>query len=184
MAAYTLCATHKAVKKAVNVLSTSDCLVIDCEGKDLGQKGGVLALMCIGVVGSGRIFLFDTVTLPYDNPVMDSLLNILKDERVTKVMWDGRKDYLEILDNYGVALGGVVDLQLAEVTSRSTIRGESEKMRLHRLSTGYLSFRVVKTMKESLAGIHLVIGLQKCLEQTNLARSVSKDGKFLYYHDR
>ena len=38
-----------------------------------------------------------------------------------KVVWDGRMDYLEILSTYGVAIDGVLDLQVAEVVSRSTI---------------------------------------------------------------
>jgi len=107
---------------------------------------------------------------------MTPLLDLLKSERVRKVVWDGRQDFLEILDNYGVCLGAVLDLQLAEVTSRVAVRGESDKNRLQRLSSGYLSFRLVRENKEKLKDIHLVIGLQRCLELTRLENAVGKDG--------
>lgn len=86
---------------------------------------------------------------------------------------------MELLDCYGVGLCGAVDLQVAEVVSRSGVRGESENARLSRLATGYLSYAVVREKKMELDGMHIVIGMQKCLEQTKLSSYVVKDGDFL-----
>jgi len=113
---------------------------------------------------------------------MAPLLNLLKSEQVRKVVWDGRQDFLEIMDNYGVNLGGVLDLQLAEVTSRSAVRGENNRKRLLRLSSGYLSYRLVKDKKKELHDIHLVIGLQKCLEQTEIENTAGKDEDVVAMH--
>jgi len=182
--AYTLCRTPSSVSNAVAILSRSEYLVLDCEGKDIGRKEGILSLLCIGTARAERIFIFDTLALTFSNAssFLGPLLNLLKSDRVPKVVWDGRQDFLEILDCYGVGLGGVIDLQVAEVVSRSGVRGESEKARLGRLATGYLSYRVVKEKKKELGRIHLVIGMQKCLEQTKLNDHVTKDAEVVAMH--
>lgn len=113
---------------------------------------------------------------------MAPLLHLLQNERILKVVWDGRQDFLEIIDNYGIPLSCVLDLQLAEVTSRSAIRGENDKKRLFRLSSGCLSFALVREMKKELGGVHLVIGLQKCLEQTQFQNVVRKDDEIVVMH--
>ena len=173
---YTLCTTPAAVTDAVAVLALSEYLVLDCEGKSIGTRDGALSIICIGTARTEHVFAFDTLALTRTEPAMTPLLDLLKSERVRKVVWDGRQDFLEILDNYGVCLGAVLDLQLAEVTSRVAVRGESDKNRLQRLSSGYLSFRLVRENKEKLKDIHLVIGLQRCLELTRLENAVGKDG--------
>lgn len=173
---YTLCATPAAVVNAVAILAQSEYLVLDCEGKSIGDTDGVLSLVCIGTAGAERIFVFDALALTRTEPVMAPLLALLRNEAVRKVVWDGRQDFLEIMDNYGVRLGGVLDLQLAEVTSRSAVRGENERQRLYRLSSGYLSFKLVRERKKELGDVHLVIGLQKCLELAKLENAVGKDG--------
>ena len=174
---YIFCSTPTAVTDAIAVIAQSGYLVLDCEGKSIGDKDGVLSLLCIGTAHSEHIFIFDTLALTYAEPAMAPLLNILQSEMVCKIVWDGRQDFLEIMHNYGVTLGGVLDLQLAEVTSRSSVRGENDRQRLLRLSSGYLSYRLVREKKKELGGIHLVIGLQKCLEQTQLKNTVGKDGE-------
>jgi exonuclease 3'-5' domain-containing protein 1 len=177
---YTLCSTPAAVTDAVAVLHLSEYLVLDCEGKDIGRTDGLLSVICIGTAHAEHIFVFDTLALTRSEPAMAPLLDLMKNERVCKVVWDGRQDFLEILDNYGVRLGGVLDLQLAEVTSRSAVRGEDDRRRLYRLSSGYLSFQLAKKIKKDLSDIHLVIGLQKCLELTRLQDTVGKDGNCLF----
>jgi len=179
---YVLCSTPTDVTNAVAVLALSEYLVLDCEGKSIGNNDGILSLVCIGTARSENIFIFDTLALTYAEPAMAPLLNLLKSDQVRKVVWDGRQDFLEIMDNYGVNLGGVLDLQLAEVTSRSAVRGENERKRLLRLSSGYLSYKLVKEKKKELNGIHLVIGLQKCLEQTQLENVIGKDKEVVAMH--
>jgi exonuclease 3'-5' domain-containing protein 1 len=177
---YTLCSTPTAVTNAVALLALSEYLVLDCEGKSIGTTDGILSLICIGTAHSENIFIFDALALTYAEPAIAPLLNLLKSNQVRKVVWDGRQDFLEIMDNYGISLGGVVDLQLAEVTSRSTVRGENDRKRLLRLSSGYLSYKLVKEKKKELNGIHLVIGLQKCLEQTQLENVIGKDSECVF----
>jgi exonuclease 3'-5' domain-containing protein 1 len=176
---HTLCTTPTTVADAIAVLRLSEYLVLDCEGKSIGDTDGILSIICIGTAHAEHIFIFDTLTLTRTEPAMAPLLDLLKSEQVHKVVWDGRQDYLEIFDHYGIALGGVVDLQIAEVTSRSAARGENDKKRLLRLSSGYFSFRLVKEIKNDLGDIHLVIGLQKCLELTGIDGTVGKDGDCL-----
>jgi len=179
---YTFCSTPTAVTNAVALLALSEYLVLDCEGKSIGTTDGILSLICIGTAHSENIFIFDALALTYAEPAIAPLLNLLKSNQVRKVVWDGRQDFLEIMDNYGISLGGVVDLQLAEVTSRSAVRGENDRKRLLRLSSGHLSYKLVKEKKKELNGIHLVIGLQKCLEQTQLENVIGKDKEVVAMH--
>jgi len=181
---FTLCTTPSSVANAIATLSRSEYLVLDCEGKDIGRKDGVLSLLCIGTPRAEHIFIFDALALTFTNAssALGPLLNLLRSDRMLKIVWDGRQDFLELLDCYGVGLCGVVDLQIAEVVSRSGVRGENEKMRLSRLATGYLSYRVVKEKRKELDGMHIVIGMQRCLEQTRLSNYVMKDEEVVAMH--
>ncbi|KAF9235483.1 hypothetical protein BU15DRAFT_51340 [Melanogaster broomeanus] len=90
--------------------------------------------MCIGTERAEQIFVFDVLALKAYN--LHPLMKILADPAVKKIMWDCRNDFVEILAAYGVALQGVLDLQLAEIESRVSVRGEMEWKRMARLAAG------------------------------------------------
>jgi hypothetical protein len=152
--------------------------MLDCEGHILGSVGGALSLLSVGTAEG--IFVFDAVKLVRPSRAWRSLMLLLGDASVTKIVWDGRQDFLEIWDSYGVALDGVLDLQLAEVVSRSACRGETEANRLERLSTSFFSRSAVFGHVEQYSAIHAVIGMQKCLDENNLGKSIKKDGEHFF----
>ncbi|KDQ53924.1 hypothetical protein JAAARDRAFT_209689 [Jaapia argillacea MUCL 33604] len=132
---YTLCDTGVAVEQAVSHLMASPFVLLDCEGRDLGKRGGALSLICIGTSKAETIYVFDVPTLSQSGSSIATLFELLRSKEVKKVMWDGRMDFVSILDTFGVGIENVVDLQVAEVVSRGVIRGEGEKQRLRHLHT-------------------------------------------------
>lgn len=150
-------------------------LVLDCEGYNLGQENGCVTLICLGTAYGEHIFLFDLISPYITREHVFSLLSILADPHILKVVWDGRMDYLEIWSSFGVALDGVLDLQIAEVVSRG-FRGEEDRDRVSRLQRGYLrSPRGSKIVPHSMDSLHAVIGLQRCWELCGYPSEVGKD---------
>ena len=164
MPAFTLCATYGDAFKAASELSRFDTLVLDCEGREIGMPGGALSIITIGNVAASRIYLFDAVALSdRNNPLLAPLLALLRREDIIKLVWDGRSDFLEIVDAYGVEMNGVVDLQVVEVVERQEL--------IHRNAQGIRAKYTVdyfKKLKDELAanpsaldGIHRVMGLDQ-----------------------
>jgi exonuclease 3'-5' domain-containing protein 1 len=178
---YTYCNDLSSVTYATRVLARSSFLIIDCEGKNLGGKYGVLSLMCIGTERAEEIFVFDVLALKACNPQtrLRPLMNILADPLVKKIMWDCRNDFLEILDEYGVALQGVLDLQLAEIESRTSVRGELEWKRTARLASRgrLLPLPLIKQNPNLFSGVHSLQGMDSCIRQAHLP-TAGKDRKY------
>lgn len=166
-ARYTVCATYSDVAAAVQELSRDPNLILDCEGRELGMPGGALSIIAIGNATASRIFLFDVLALSYKSePSLAPLFALLRSPDVTKVVWDGRSDFLEIADTYGVPMGGVVDLQLAEVAQRARTIKPSQKKKTwrHGHTTDY--FKRIQTELDAdpsaLDGIFRLYGLDHC----------------------
>ncbi|KIP09340.1 hypothetical protein PHLGIDRAFT_333751 [Phlebiopsis gigantea 11061_1 CR5-6] len=171
---YLYCDSPATYASAVWILRNAPYLILDCEGNNLGRAGGCATLICVGTPFAEHIFLFDllsTIITPRD---AYSLLQLLADPGILKVVWDGRMDYLEILSSYGIMLEGVLDLQVAEVASRTSVRGEGEPDRLDRLRRSCLSHSIVKRV-EQCRELHAVIGLQRCWTDCGYDRDVGKD---------
>lgn len=177
---YTYCANAPAVANAARVLARSPLLIVDCEGKNLGAADGVLSLMCIGTAKAERIFVFDVLALRSRNALawLHSVLLLLADPSVKKIMWDCRNDFLEIWATYGVMLQGVLDLQLAEIESRVSVRGEKEWKRISRLAAGgrRLPLPLIKQNPDLFSGVHSLQGMDACLRQARLL-TMGKDRK-------
>lgn len=175
---FAVCATRQDVVNAVNILRESPYVVIDCEGKELGMEDGALSLICVGTAFAQFIFLFDVLALTrYD---LQPLLSFLG-SKVMKVVWDGRMDFIELWSTFNVSIGkNVCDLQVAEVLSRSSFRGERDDERLSRLVT-YFGPQVWNDPLQ-FAGIHRVVGLQKCLEENGYRGLVGKDPEVTMMH--
>jgi len=91
----------------------SKIIYLDCEGYSLGDVGGKLGLIQLGF--GDKVYLVDVLTLPFST---SALKGLLESPSFTKVMWDGRQDYIELLQGHGIELKGVLDLQLVEVQQR------------------------------------------------------------------
>lgn len=179
-AAYALCDTAQSAMDAVVLLSRSRYLILDCEGRNLGCTDGAISLISVGTENAERIFLFDAITLTRRHPAMESLMRLLGDARVRKVMWDGRQDFLEISDNYGTDLDGVLDLQVAEVVSRSAYRGERERQRKRRLAMSQFGRKDVRPHVYKYSNIQLMLGMQACLDEHKLGTSAKKDCEHIF----
>ncbi|KAI9566063.1 ribonuclease H-like domain-containing protein [Boletus coccyginus] len=180
---YSYCATAPAVVSAVRVLARSPFLIIDCEGENLGASSGVLSLMCIGTANAEHIFVFDVLALRAPNVLtrLRPVLNLLTDPTVRKIMWDCRNDFLEIWAAYGVALQGVLDLQLAEISSRASVRGEKEWKRIARLAGRRLPLPLIKQNPDLFSGVHSLQGMDACLREARLL-TTGKDPQVVAMH--
>lgn len=123
---YVLCNDKLSLSKALTAVSVSSAIAFDCEGLQLGQLGGVLSLITIGVVSPASEappFIIDVTVL--DKQTLRPLFDLLESSLLTKIVFDGRMDYSALYHEFGASLQGVLDLQLADIHSRS-VRGEGE----------------------------------------------------------
>ncbi|KAH7890516.1 ribonuclease H-like domain-containing protein [Phlebopus sp. FC_14] len=183
---YTYCDNVSSVSYATRLLARSSYLIIDCEGKNLGGTDGVLSLMCIGTERAEHVFLFDVLALkaqPRNAHMPRRLEHILSNPAVRKVMWDCRNDFLEVLGQYGVALQGILDLQLAEIHSRISVRGEKEWKRMARLAAGgkRLPLPLIKQNPDLFLGVHGLQGMDACIKEARLVVT-GKDPQVVAMH--
>lgn len=179
---YTYCASVPAVAYASRVLARSPFLIIDCEGKNLGAIDGLLSLMCIGTANAEHIFVFDVLTLRARAACLRPILHILADPSVKKIMWDCRSDFLEIWATYGTTLQGVLDLQLAEIESRTSLRGEQDWKRIVRLAARgrRLPLSLIKQNRNLFVGVHSLPGMDACIREARLS-TTGKDRKYIRF---
>ncbi|KAI6038499.1 hypothetical protein EDC04DRAFT_2693643 [Pisolithus marmoratus] len=139
--------------------------------------------MCIGTERAEHIFLFDVLALrPFKSGLL-SLFRILTNSTVKKVMWDCRNDFLEIQNEYDVMLTGIVDLQLAEIQARATVRGEQDLQRMRRFTgpNSPVSLFMIRQNPELFLGIHRLQGMDTCIRQAGL-RTTGKDPQVVAMH--
>ena len=170
---YTYCTTIDEVESSLQTLSEAKVLIVDCEGRELGNRHGALSTISIGTSKpSSEIFVYEAVQL--DRSSLTKVLDLLSDHSIRKVMWDGRKDFSEIYHTYGSRIENVLDLQIAEVVSRPR-RGELEFDRGRRIRSFLKPYRVFPDQKE-YEDIHIVAGMKRCLDEHGLAIGDGKDG--------
>lgn len=177
---YVYCDTPASYASSMWHLRQADYLILDCEGVNLGRAGGSVTLICVGTPFAKHIFLFDVLSPLISNRDVYALLDVLSDRNVLKVVWDGRMDFLEIYSTFGISLEGVLDLQVAEVMSRSFVRGEEEDARVQRLRR-VLRLPDIKKYHGRYEGLHAVIGLQRCWEECGYTDDCGKDRKWGRY---
>lgn len=172
---YILCVTEQSLLDALPILSRSSVLFLDCEGRELGKHGGALSLVALGTAHAEHIFLIDALALAdARTPAMRRVFNLLAAPSVRTVVWDGRMDFLELRATYRVHLHGVLDLQLAEIESRTgPVRKEDDQARIDRLGH-QIGWRDAKRFRN----LHALTGLSRCLVECKLGDVVSKDGMF------
>jgi exonuclease 3'-5' domain-containing protein 1 len=148
-------------------------LVLDCEGKTLGIEGGILSLISLRALEPeiSRTYLIDTVSLTKDqlNPIFD----IIQSSSVTKIMYDGRKDFSELYHGCSVHLRGVLDLQLADVDSRRQ-RGENQWKQISRLLS-FLPGREIYRKQYLYTAVHKLSGLESCIGEHKIIKIKKND---------
>ncbi|THU91181.1 hypothetical protein K435DRAFT_727495 [Dendrothele bispora CBS 962.96] len=171
---FTLCKDNDSVRTAIDTLSSYSTIVLDCEGSSLGNQGGRLSLVClrtIPTVSSGpnstaRTFVFDAVSLSKEElqPLLD---DVIGSDAIQKVVFDGRMDYSAFFFEYDTRIRNILDLQLADLQSR-TLRGESKMSQTNRL-TGYLLRSEVNAGRHVRYGhVQMIGGISRCLKDHNL----------------
>ncbi|KAK0472059.1 ribonuclease H-like domain-containing protein [Armillaria novae-zelandiae] len=160
---YVLCADPVAVVAAVPALSSHPHLVVDCEGDQLGCKGGRLSLLTIRAASddSAPTYIFDLLRLKRWN--MRRVFGLLRDASHVKVVFDGRMDYSALWHEYDVAMVGVIDMQLADLHSRRA-RGETEAKRFGRLAA-YLPQNMLKKKSGECRALTRLSGLASCVQE-------------------
>ena len=176
-AAYELCTTRKHVHRALSILSVFPLVVLDCEGRSLGQADGALSLLCLGTPVAGdsqHVFLFDMQALA-PCPRSRGAIAAFLERGPIKVCWDGRMDAIEIFHSFGIPLTGVLDLQVVEVVARQSVLGEKDREREGRLAKHKFGYRFVEEHRSRMGGLHVVRGLQNCIEFYHPDLHVEKD---------
>ncbi|KAM5539782.1 hypothetical protein V8D89_006595 [Ganoderma adspersum] len=181
---FILCTTYVAAALAAEELSRHDTVILDCEGRELGMPSGALSLIAIGDSTASHIFLFDTLALPdRRHPLMSPLFALLRRPDIVKVVWDGRADFSEIAETYGVCMEGVLDLQLAEIAQRAR-RPHSRKGGVRAKHTLDYFKKLKDEPLESFDGIHRLFGLEQCARFYQLLRGDGgKDPAVMAMHE-
>jgi len=104
-------------------------MYIDLEGVDVCREGSLSILILLIDAGTPtiRVCLVDMYSLgsqAFDTTGIKqkTLKDILQDEKIPKVFFDVRNDSDALFAHFGVALQGVVDVQLMESATRTTTR--------------------------------------------------------------
>ncbi|KAG7444692.1 ribonuclease H-like protein [Guyanagaster necrorhizus] len=159
---YILCDNAGEVAVAVPVLSSYTHLAVDCEGDQLGCRGGRLSLLTITPISNDApIYIFDLLRLKRKN--MRRIFDLLQDDSRVKIFFDGRMDYSALWHEYAVSVAGVIDLQLADLHSRQD-RGETESMRLDRIRA-FLPPRMVAESPDEYQMLICLSGLARCARE-------------------
>ncbi|KAL0958074.1 hypothetical protein HGRIS_000252 [Hohenbuehelia grisea] len=156
---YTLCRTKEAVTRSLKVISAAPHIVLDLEGRDLGAEGGHLSILTVRA--NDQTFIFDAVVL--SGAAMKPLFAVLAADQPAKIMYDGRRDWCELYHAYGVEIGGVLDMQIADITSRS-VRRETRQGQLERLIWP-LPRGIVMKRSDVFKHVHRLLSLQVCLTE-------------------
>lgn len=174
----TICTTFESVSRAVQRLLRSEYVILDCEGRKIGFESGKLSLITIGTPHAKNIYLFDLFALNWDalHLLFDSVLSPGPSSRaMTKVVWDGRLDYLELLHHYNCRLENVLDLQLVDVHSRFQRDANRPENRIFRFSRD--DFPVKEVRKYQIGGIHFLSSFDFALAEHRVRRVRTRAGE-------
>jgi exonuclease 3'-5' domain-containing protein 1 len=171
---YILCDDNSSLADAIAAIQPASVLVLDCEGKTLGIEGGTLSLIILRALEPkiSKTYLIDTISLTKDQ--LNPIFNILRSSSVTKIMFDGRKDFCELYHGCNVYLRGVLDLQLADVDSRRQLRGENQWKQISRL-LGFLPGREVYKKQYFYSAVQKLSGLEGCIGEHKIIKVQKND---------
>lgn len=180
--AYTICDTFDLLNEAIEELSNSPYVVVDCEGQSLSRPNGKLSLLNLGSSKANKVFLLDIPSLLdkrssiiYDaNEPLKSLKELLQAKSIRKIMWDGRGDFLEIFEACEILLDGVLDLQLVELYSFMNSRTR-DRERIDRLKSAIRHMTHLNT--NQLAELEAIIGMQRFVTELQKKKELSIHGQ-------
>ncbi|KAK7678045.1 hypothetical protein QCA50_018986 [Cerrena zonata] len=182
-APYTYVETYNQLADAVLILSRSPYLAVDCEGYDIAQPDGKLSLLTIGTAEARDLFVIDVLNIKdkEEASVVD-FVALLTNEAIPKIMWDGRGDFVEISDWYGIEMQGILDLQIAEITAR-TLRHETESIRFKRfVHSLHYDWDTVHNNPNLFSDIHILRGLDGVVRYHKLGENLAKDTEVVTMH--
>ncbi|KAF9035038.1 hypothetical protein BDZ89DRAFT_498357 [Hymenopellis radicata] len=116
---------------------------------------------------SARTYVVDAVCL--SSAQLRPIFDLFESDDIRKVFFDGRKDYCALYHEHHVTLQNVIDMQIADVVSR-TMRGEDQDDQQKRLY-GFMHPPEVRGQSSSYVNVHMLNGLRKCAQATNQAVS-------------
>lgn len=162
-ATVTYCNTVDGVDRVAHAIKGASQLVLDCEGDSLGTQRGSLSIL--GIRANNHNYLVDALQL--SKTELSPIFDVLQSSSCRKIMFDGRMDFSELYHGWGIRLSEVVDLQIADILSR-TMRGEGLEMQLVRLQS-FLSYGEVQTNRSLYTKVHMLKGLVPCLKEHGLS---------------
>ncbi|THH29156.1 hypothetical protein EUX98_g5031 [Antrodiella citrinella] len=181
---YTYVQEYNQLPEVISALTKSPHLLLDCEGRSIGSSEGALSLISVGTAGSKVIFVIDVLRLcDPTNPHFRKFLAILQDPGTLKVVWDGRMDYAEIYATFGIQLLGVLDLQIAEVMARTTVKQEEDYKRRGRLRRIFdKTIMNDRQLRPLMNDFYLVNGLQGIIKEEHIVDNIAKDDEVQALH--
>lgn len=173
---FLLCDTEDGLQAVVAIISQHNKLILDCEGRDLGDEGGALSLISIRTVppSTPLTAIIDAVALSKDK--LRPIFDLLESPTIVKIMFDGRMDWCCLYHDYGVTIRNVLDMQLADVRARQ-IEGENEWEQLRRLSPFIPRWEVSK-QRALFKQVHRLSGLGKCIKDHKIAAPLEISGTY------
>jgi len=119
----TISSLQSFLDKVIGDASKPLILYVDLEGKKL-SRNGTLSIVTIFVESEKKVYLVDVTTLQYDafdtaGLKGSTLRAVLESDNIIKVFFDIRRDSDALFSLYGVSVGGIEDLQLIELASRT-----------------------------------------------------------------
>ena len=165
-----LCDSEATLATALPFLQGCSTLILDCEGLQLGQRGGSLSLVTLRTTAPSpiRTYIIDITSLP--RTALQPVFDILRSPTACKVLFDGRMDYSALYHEYGVELTNLLDVQLVDVASRQT-RGEGQAAQFRRLQK-YLPYINLHSNIETYQQVHKLSGLNECVGEHNVTTSM------------
>ncbi|KZV68870.1 hypothetical protein PENSPDRAFT_581778 [Peniophora sp. CONT] len=183
---YTLCVNVPGALSAIGDLSRYPLVLLDCEGKTIGKVNGVLSLLCIGTPetsASQRIYVFDVPALKY-TPAQSAIAAFLARQDIVKVVWDGRMDFLELHEVFGVDTARMLDLQIVEVLGRERVLCETDQMRLARLANVFGDVAYDEGCSELFRDMHVIMGMKQAMQTYAPDIPMQKDAAVEEIHKR
>jgi hypothetical protein len=166
----TLCNTPESLRAALDTISGHTHVFFDCEGRTLGEAGGKLSLLNLGVVQEEdrgqrpSVFLIDILAFQgLNSHHLVPIFDLMSSETVFKVVFDGRMDASELLHGHGVQLKNVLDLQVADILSREK-RGEGIEGQLGRL-VGFLRQEEITRNRALYLQVQKINGLNSAMQE-------------------
>ena len=161
-----LCDTDTVLNGVLPALQACSTLILDCEGVNLGVRGGSLSLITLRTVrpSFAQTYLIDIVRL--SPAALAPVFALLRSSSVLKIVFDGRMDFSALYHGHGVEIQGVLDLQLVDVASRC----ESPEAHLKRLGN-YLKRGEINANKQMYVDVHKLSGLAECVREHTAADS-------------